>query len=175
VSNWHVPDEISSSNHRHIQFQVGDLEVTRVPYCAPKRTNWEVYKEDPKANQGVISRVDMLGAECTAGCWHGATGHPFIYHQNCPARVALLPRMVIWWNKQLIHLKTSTNDLLIMLKRTGNCELYTTAHNCYNKEIRKAKWPLRGTTDRRLRMYLTGPDSRGSWPVSWPTGWGLLN
>jgi len=44
-----------------------------------------------------------------------------------------------------------------MLKRTRNWELYKRAHNCYNKEKRKAKWPLRGTTVRQLRMYLTGP------------------
>jgi len=61
-----------------------------------------------------------------------------------------------------------------MLKRTGNWELYKTAHNCYNKEKRKAKQTLRGTTVRRLWMYLTGPDSRGSWTVSWPTGWGSI-
>jgi hypothetical protein len=24
-------------------------------------------------------------------------------------------------------------------------------------------------------MYLTGPDSWGSWPVSRPTGWNILN
>jgi ABC-type lipopolysaccharide export system ATPase subunit len=30
VTNWHVSDEISLSDHRYIVFQVGDLEVTRL-------------------------------------------------------------------------------------------------------------------------------------------------
>jgi hypothetical protein len=43
VTNWHVSDEISMSDHRYVVFQVGDLEVTRLTYRNPKRTNWESY------------------------------------------------------------------------------------------------------------------------------------
>jgi hypothetical protein len=31
VTNWHVSDEISLSDHRYILFQVGDMEVTMFP------------------------------------------------------------------------------------------------------------------------------------------------
>jgi hypothetical protein len=73
VSIWHVSDEISLSDHRYIVFQVGDLEVTRLTYCSPKRTNWESYQKDLKANLGAIT----LGAGCRTS-WHVATGHPLI-------------------------------------------------------------------------------------------------
>ena len=43
VTNWHVSDEISMSDHRYVVFQVGDLEVTRLTYRNPTRTNWESY------------------------------------------------------------------------------------------------------------------------------------
>ena len=43
VINWHVPDEISLSDHRYLTFQVGDLEVTRLTYCNSKTANWESY------------------------------------------------------------------------------------------------------------------------------------
>jgi hypothetical protein len=33
------------------------------------------------------------------------------YHQNRPARVALFPRTVLWWNEELSHLKDSTREL----------------------------------------------------------------
>jgi hypothetical protein len=46
VSKWHACDKISLSDHRYIVFQVGDLEVTRLTYHNPKRTNWESYWED---------------------------------------------------------------------------------------------------------------------------------
>jgi len=40
VSNWHVSDEISLSDHRCKVFQVGDLEGTKPTYRNPKTTNW---------------------------------------------------------------------------------------------------------------------------------------
>jgi hypothetical protein len=57
VTNWHVSDDISLSDHRYTVFQVGDLEVTRLTYCNPKRTNWESYQEELKVNLGVVPRV----------------------------------------------------------------------------------------------------------------------
>jgi hypothetical protein len=53
VTNWHVSDEIPLSDHRYIVFQVGDLEVTRLTYRNPKRTNRESCREDLKVNLGV--------------------------------------------------------------------------------------------------------------------------
>ena len=55
--NWHVPDEISLSDHRYITFQVGDLEVTRPTYCNSKTANWESYCEDLKANLRVMHEL----------------------------------------------------------------------------------------------------------------------
>jgi hypothetical protein len=67
VTNWHVSDETSLSDHRYIVFQVGDLEVIRLTYRNPKRTNWESYQEDLKVNLGFVSRV-ILDVGCRAGC-----------------------------------------------------------------------------------------------------------
>jgi ABC-type lipopolysaccharide export system ATPase subunit len=39
VTNWHVSDKISLSDHRYIVFQVDDLDVARLTYRNPKRTN----------------------------------------------------------------------------------------------------------------------------------------
>jgi hypothetical protein len=135
VTKWHVSDEISLSDHRYVVFQVGDLEVTRLTYHNPKRTN----REDLKVNLGVVPRVihpvrdgeldvDMLQQAILSS-----------YHQNCPARVALSPRMVPLWNKELSCLKASTRRLFNQAKRTGDCESCKTALTCYNKEIRKTK------------------------------------
>jgi hypothetical protein len=93
VTTWHIPDEISLSGHRYIVLQVGDLEVTRLTYHNPKRTNWESYQEDLKVNPGVVPRVihsvwdvvlavDML--------------QQAILSPKLSARVTLLPWMVPW-------------------------------------------------------------------------------
>jgi hypothetical protein len=57
VTSWHVSDEISLPDHRHIVFQVGDLEITRFTYRNLKRPNWESYQEGLKVNLWVVPRV----------------------------------------------------------------------------------------------------------------------
>jgi methionine synthase II (cobalamin-independent) len=95
VTNWHVCDEISFSHHRYIVFQVGDLEVTRLAYRNPKRTNWESYWEDLKVNVGVVPRVihTVRDVELAVDLLQQAILSSYL--QNCPARVAVWPRMVL--------------------------------------------------------------------------------
>jgi hypothetical protein len=53
--------------------------------------------------------------------------------------MALSPRTVPWWNKQLSHTKASTRWLFNQAKRTGDWESYKMALTSYSKEFRKAK------------------------------------
>jgi hypothetical protein len=96
VTNWHVSDQISLSDHRYIVFQVGDLEVTRLTYRNPKRPNWESYQEDLKVNVGVVPRVIHSVRDVQLAVHMLQQAILSSHHQNCPARVALLPRMVPW-------------------------------------------------------------------------------
>jgi hypothetical protein len=64
VSNWHVPEETSLSDHKHIPsflltytyFQTGNIAITRVTFRNSKRTNWESYKHNLRANLVAILR-----------------------------------------------------------------------------------------------------------------------
>jgi hypothetical protein len=95
VVNWHASDETSLSNHRCILFQIDDLEISRITYRNPKRTNWESYREDLKVNHGAVPRVEhsVQDMELAVDLVQQAI---LSYHQNCPAREALSPRMVPW-------------------------------------------------------------------------------
>lgn len=62
VINWHVSNEVSFFNHRHILLQAGDLQVSRLIYRDPKRTNWESYCEDLKARLGFCTKSYAHGA-----------------------------------------------------------------------------------------------------------------
>jgi hypothetical protein len=159
VTNWHVSDEISMSDHRYIVFQVGDLEVTRITYRNPKRTNWESYQEDLKVNLGFVPRVihSVRDVELAVDMLQQATLSS--YHQNCPARVALSSRTVPWWNKELSHLKASTDGFLIKLKGQVTGNHIRRPSPVITKRLQKPHSPLGGTTVGGSRMYLTGPDS----------------
>ena len=95
VSDWHVSDEISLSDHRYILFQVSDIEISKITYHNPKRTNWESYQEDIKVNLGAVPRVvhSVRDVELAVDLVQHAI---LSYHKNCPARMALSPRRVPW-------------------------------------------------------------------------------
>lgn len=122
------------SDHTYTVFQVGALEVTRPTYNNPKKTNWESYWEDLKVNPVVIPRVIHTVWDIELDADRLQQTSP-----KLPARVAHLPRIVPWWNKEVSHLKASTRHLFSQAKRTGDWISYETACTCYNKEIRKAQ------------------------------------
>jgi hypothetical protein len=51
VSNWHASDEPSLSDHRYICFQIGSIAITQVTFRDPKRTNWELHKDNLRLNR----------------------------------------------------------------------------------------------------------------------------
>jgi hypothetical protein len=55
VSNWHVSDELSLSDHRYICLQIGNISINQVTFRNPRRTNWEPYKDDLKVNLETLS------------------------------------------------------------------------------------------------------------------------
>jgi hypothetical protein len=138
VSNWHVSDETSLSDHRYILFQVNDIEISKITYRNPKRPNWESHWEDLKVNLGAVLRVvhSVRDVELAVDLVQHAI---LSYHKNCPARMALSPRRVPWWNKELSCLKASTRWLFNKAKKTGDWEPYRMALTRYHKAIRKAK------------------------------------
>jgi hypothetical protein len=48
VSNWHVSDDPSMSDHRYICSQIGNITANYATFRNPKRTKWESYKNDLK-------------------------------------------------------------------------------------------------------------------------------
>jgi hypothetical protein len=54
VSNQHVSDELSLSDHRCICFQIGNISINQVTFR--NRTNWESYKDNLKVNLETLSQ-----------------------------------------------------------------------------------------------------------------------
>jgi hypothetical protein len=136
VRNWHVSDEPSLSDHKHILFQIGNIEITRVTFRDPKRTDWKSYED-------LI--VNLEAAQCyvrsdveVAVDWLQQSNLPS-YYRNCLVRVAHLPRSVPWWSKELRDLKAQTRRIFNRTKTNGEWGPYKESLTHYNKEIRNAK------------------------------------
>jgi hypothetical protein len=121
VSNWHVYDKPSLSDHRYICFQKGNI-TNYVTFRNPMRSNWELYKEDLKANLQFSSRrlhsiraidwsVHKLQWTIILSCYW-----------NCPGQTIRSPRMAFvairswagWQPKQesysMWQVRTPTRD-----------------------------------------------------------------
>lgn len=138
------------SDHRYTVFQVGALEVTWPTYHNPKKTNWESYWEDLKVNPGVVPRVIHTAWNIELDADRLQKASP-----KLPARVAHLPRIVPWWNKEVSCLKASTIQLFNQAKRTDDWNSYEPA---ITNRLERPNSPLGGTTVKGSKMYLTGSD-----------------
>jgi len=120
VINWHVSNEISLSNHRYILLQAGDLQVSRLIYCDPKGTSWKSYREDLNARLGFVSRVmhTVRDSELAIGMLQQAILRS--YHQNWPPSVAVSPRTVPCWKKEVSLLKASRRRLFNQATKTDD-------------------------------------------------------
>lgn len=107
------------SDHRNTLFQVDALEVTRPTYHKPQENQLGILLEDLKVNPGVVPRVihTVWDVELDADRLQQAS-------PKLPARMAHLPRMVPWWNKEVSRLKAPTRWLFNQAKRTGDWKSY---------------------------------------------------
>jgi hypothetical protein len=101
VSNWHVSDELSLSDHRYICFQIGNITSNYVTFRNPKRTKWESYKDELKGNPEIISCKIYTIKDIDRSIDQLQQANILSYYQNCPAKTTRSLRMVPWWNKKL--------------------------------------------------------------------------
>jgi hypothetical protein len=121
VTNWHVSDETSLSDHRYICFQIANILINQVSYRNSRKTNWESYKDDLKGNLETLRR-NM----CTINDIDGSVDQLQMaiissYYRNCPAKTTRPPGTAPWWNKKLSGLRAKTRKLFNIAKRTGQC------------------------------------------------------
>jgi hypothetical protein len=116
VSNWHVSDEPSLSDH---SFQTGNTATTIVTFRDHKRTNWESYKDHLRLNPETTSQsICMIrDKDLAVDQLHQAI---MSYHNNCPAKITHSPRIAPWWNKKLSGLRAKRSRLLNIAKRQAS-------------------------------------------------------
>jgi hypothetical protein len=117
VSNWRVSDQISFLDHNMYHFKWVTWKLPGSHIMTPKRTNWVFSHGNLKASLGVVPKAIHLVQQVELAVETLQKAILSSYHQNCPARVALLPNMVPWWNKQLRCLKPSIRWLFNQAKK----------------------------------------------------------
>jgi hypothetical protein len=139
VSNGHVSEEPSLSDHRHICFQIGNITVNQVTFRDPRRTNWESHRDSLKVNLEIMLRRRYMIRNMDQSVDQLLQAIILSYCHNCPAKTTHSAGTAPWWIKKLSGLRAKTRKLFNIVKRTGQWDTYKETLTCYNKEIKKAK------------------------------------
>lgn len=139
VSNWHVSDEESCSDHRHINFTVGGITPIERTYRNPRRTDWEAYKADLEYSLNRINIRIRNTTELELMAEQIEDAITIAYKDNCPPVNKGSSRNVPWWNNDLARLRRQTRKTFNKCKKTGKWDEYRKAITEYNKALRKAK------------------------------------
>ena len=139
TQNWHVSDEVSSSDHRHIFFDLTVEVAYEEGYRVPRNTDWSIYSETLRVslegfNVSIENKSDLdRFAEELSSKIVGA------YEAACPLMRRKTKRDVPWWNTRLERLRKRVRRLSTISRRTGDRTAFKAALTDYNKEIRRSK------------------------------------
>lgn len=137
VSDWHVSQEHSFSDHQTICFSLAADAVVPTPFRNPKRTNWVSYKE--KLNwrlgewrsvvtntQDIENEVDNLTNSIMSS-----------YYESCSLRRPVERKKPPWFGSNLDRLKVKCQQA--WNQRHVDFEAFKASRKAYKKAIRQAK------------------------------------
>lgn len=143
ISNWHVSDEASLSDHRQIRFDIDIEPITQEPKRNPRRTNWELYRCLLEGNgelSGVRGMDSVDGIDLAAE--HLRSRILTAYEDSCPLKRSTSGRDVPWWNSNLAKLRKKARTLYNKWSKSRTLEdktAYRAATTEYSKELRNSK------------------------------------
>lgn len=139
IVNWHVSDEVSLSDHRHICFEVQSERTEEEYIRSPKMTDWQVFRQKLVlllvGFQVIIydsEDLDRVTAGLMGIIWSA-------YEQSCPILHRKAKRDVPWWNSTLQRLRDNLRRLFNRVRGSTDRTVYRETLTEYNKEVRKAK------------------------------------
>lgn len=139
IVKWHVSQEESLSDHKHIVFEYTAGKMLEENFRNPRKTNWELYRFYLK-NGNAITEDDIKTPLQLEKASEALINNIITsFNASCPIQKRKSNRDVPWWNDQLAALRKQTRKLFNRAKITSVWCPYTKALTEYNKEIRRAK------------------------------------
>lgn len=140
INDWHVSNENSMSDHRHIIFEIkAALDSQIITYRDPRLTDWDVFKGKLRQTLGNCPKSIKTRDSLEIAVTLLTKGICTAYEESCLLKTKTTKRQVSWWNSRLGKLRGKTRKLFNKAKKTRIWEDYIKALTEYNIEIRKAK------------------------------------
>ena len=139
IKNWHVSDEPSLSDHRHIIFYIEASPLTREQFRNPRKTNWNLYKDHLTMSRTSCHINIRTPAELDIAAGDLQFRITEAFTANCPLTKRTACRDVPWWNDSLSNLRREARRKFNRAKITSNWDDYRASLTKYNAALRKAK------------------------------------
>ena len=137
--NWHVDDTPSHSDHRYINFNLGQYRPDEESYRNWKKIDWEAFKAATLINN--LPHINEDGSnldECAVGLQQFLSD---TLAKIAPKKRALQTRRPVrWWNNQIDSISKELHDLAPSNHDSQEkWEAYTSLRKTLKREISKAK------------------------------------
>lgn len=120
IKKWHVSDEESLSDHRHIEFEYDPGELMTLSYRIPRKTNWEKYKRNLLFNNLTLSQNIETKNTLGKAAQNVTEAIMLAFNASCPIKKGKSNRDVRWWNETLRHLRKNTRRLFKQAKNQNS-------------------------------------------------------
>ncbi|XP_062715533.1 uncharacterized protein LOC134291599 [Aedes albopictus] len=138
LTNWHVSDEESLSDHRYIFFEHLNVTSQTLRFRNPRSTNWDLYTDLVAAKfHGYSPSIDTPSDLDDAV----DTTTTFImeaFEEACPLRSVKITRGTPWWNSDLAKLRKQCRKSWNR-RRSAGSEAFRSARKAYRKALRSAE------------------------------------
>ena len=169
ITDWHVLDEPTFSDHRCIHFKISSTPAAKLKFRNPKKTNWDLYKSSLSGKLTDLSSL-IINSELRLNEYADKLQNAIIsaYKDNCKEQTRTANRKVPWFSGHLAKLKEDTRKLWNKSKKKIKRGMfndpvvlsYKQSSNKYKTEILKAKkesWKRKceevGSVNEGSRLY----------------------
>lgn len=138
LTNWHVSDEESLSDHRYIFFEHSNVTAQTLRFRNPRSTNWELYIELVATkfhgySPSIENPSDLDDAVDTTTSYIMEA-----FEEACPLRSVKTTRGTPWWNSDLTRLRKQCRRSWNR-RRSAGSESFKSARKAYKKALRSAE------------------------------------
>lgn len=139
IKKWHVSDEPSASDHKHIRYDVEiNIIHSNTSFRNPKKTDWENYNRALQARLEETHIVrTTLDIELAATELQTAVIDSF--KENCPIVSKNTNNSCCWWTEDLQSKRKQLRKTFNRSKRLGTWDEYHTSLTEYKNALKKAK------------------------------------
>lgn len=138
LTNWHVSDEESLSDHRYIYFD--HLNVTTQALCFrnPRSTNWDLYNDLVATKFHGFSPIIETPSDLDDAVETTTSYIMEAFEEACPLRSVRITRGTPWWNSDLAKLRKQCRRSWNRRHSAGS-ESFRLARKAYKKALRLAE------------------------------------